>query len=97
MTLEPMAGGWFRHPNALVESTAIGAQTRVWAFAHILPGATIGVTAYRSDARNFIERPQGAPQFVNAERYRLQGIEVEAAVRAARGLLARGRYTYLYA
>ena len=42
MTLEPMAGGWFRHPNALVESTAIGAETRVWAFAHVLPGARIG-------------------------------------------------------
>ena len=41
------------------------------------------MTGYRSDARNFIERPQGAPQFVNAERYRLQGIEMEAAVRAA--------------
>jgi vitamin B12 transporter len=59
------------------------------------PGATIGVTGYRSDARNFIERPQGARQFVNAERYRLQGIEVEAALRAANGLFVRGRYTYL--
>jgi acetyltransferase-like isoleucine patch superfamily enzyme len=27
---------------ALVESTRIGRGTRVWAFAHILPGATIG-------------------------------------------------------
>lgn len=60
-----------------------------------LPGATLGVAAYRSDARNFIERPQGAAQFENAERYRLQGVEVEAALRAARGLLARTRYTYL--
>ena len=32
----------FQHPQALVESTAIGARTRVWAFAHILPGAVIG-------------------------------------------------------
>lgn len=35
--------GYYSHPTALVESTRIGAGTRVWAFAHILPGATIGV------------------------------------------------------
>ncbi|MBF9222162.1 acyltransferase [Hymenobacter ruricola] len=33
---------YYCHPQALVESTAIGAGTRVWAFAHVLPGATIG-------------------------------------------------------
>src|SRR5450759_2352805 len=33
----------FIHPQALVESGAsIAAGTRVWAFAHILPGAVIG-------------------------------------------------------
>ena len=42
MTIEQTSGGWFRHPAALVESSRIGAGTRVWAFAHILPGATIG-------------------------------------------------------
>jgi UDP-2-acetamido-3-amino-2,3-dideoxy-glucuronate N-acetyltransferase len=30
------------HPQALVESTRIGAGTRIWAFAHVLPGAVIG-------------------------------------------------------
>ncbi len=30
------------HPNAIVESSNIGAGTRIWAFAHILPGAVIG-------------------------------------------------------
>lgn len=30
------------HPRALVETDAIGAGTRVWAFAHVMPGATIG-------------------------------------------------------
>jgi acetyltransferase-like isoleucine patch superfamily enzyme len=30
------------HPNALCESDAIGDGTRVWAFAHVLPGAVIG-------------------------------------------------------
>ncbi len=31
-----------QHPQALVETTRIGVGTRVWAFAHILPGAVIG-------------------------------------------------------
>src|SRR5215212_7722157 len=35
-------GDPFIHPNALVESPAIGPRTRVWAFAHILPQARIG-------------------------------------------------------
>jgi UDP-2-acetamido-3-amino-2,3-dideoxy-glucuronate N-acetyltransferase len=33
---------YYRHPNALVESESIGARTRIWAFAHVLPGARIG-------------------------------------------------------
>ena len=33
---------YFRHPHALVESDRIGDGTRVWAFAHVLPGAAIG-------------------------------------------------------
>lgn len=32
----------FRHEKALVESDDIGEGTRVWAFAHVLPGARIG-------------------------------------------------------
>ena len=35
-------GGFFVHPQALCESTAIGTNSRVWAFAHVLPGARIG-------------------------------------------------------
>jgi UDP-2-acetamido-3-amino-2,3-dideoxy-glucuronate N-acetyltransferase len=34
--------GFYKHPHALVESENIGDDTRVWAFAHILPGARIG-------------------------------------------------------
>jgi UDP-2-acetamido-3-amino-2,3-dideoxy-glucuronate N-acetyltransferase len=34
--------GVFVHPQALCESTTIGANTRVWAFAHVLRGARIG-------------------------------------------------------
>lgn len=33
---------FFVHPNALVETTQIGKHTRIWAFAHLLPGAVIG-------------------------------------------------------
>ncbi|MEC3888283.1 WxcM-like domain-containing protein [Xanthomonas campestris] len=33
---------YFVHPNALCESQAIGEGTRIWAFAHVLPGARIG-------------------------------------------------------
>ena len=33
---------FFKHPMALVESPSVGDHTRVWAFAHILPGAVIG-------------------------------------------------------
>jgi acetyltransferase-like isoleucine patch superfamily enzyme/dTDP-4-dehydrorhamnose 3,5-epimerase-like enzyme len=32
----------FIHPNALCESSDIGEGTRIWAFAHVLPGARIG-------------------------------------------------------
>jgi len=35
-------GDYFLHQNAIVESEKIGKGTRVWAFAHILPGALIG-------------------------------------------------------
>ena len=56
---------------------------------------SVSLTGYHTDARNFIERPQGAPLFENADKYRLQGIELEASVRAWRGILVRGRYTYL--
>lgn len=33
---------YFVHSHALCETTSIGAKTRVWAFAHVLPGAVIG-------------------------------------------------------
>lgn len=32
----------FIHPSALCESDNIGTKTRIWAFAHVLPGAVIG-------------------------------------------------------
>lgn len=37
-----MTMNYFKHPQALVETDNIGANTRIWAFVHILPGAQIG-------------------------------------------------------
>jgi UDP-2-acetamido-3-amino-2,3-dideoxy-glucuronate N-acetyltransferase len=33
---------YFVHPSAICETSSVGAGTRIWAFAHILPGAKIG-------------------------------------------------------
>lgn len=33
---------FYCHPNALCESDKVGSGTKIWAFAHILPGAVIG-------------------------------------------------------
>jgi UDP-2-acetamido-3-amino-2,3-dideoxy-glucuronate N-acetyltransferase len=32
----------FIHPQALCESTQVGEGTRIWAFAHVMPGAVLG-------------------------------------------------------
>jgi acetyltransferase-like isoleucine patch superfamily enzyme len=34
--------GYFKHDTAIVETSAVGEGTRIWAFTHILPGAKIG-------------------------------------------------------
>lgn len=36
------AAGVFVHPLGVCESTTVGARTRIWAFAHVLPGARVG-------------------------------------------------------
>ena len=36
------SSGYFVHPHALCETASVGRGTRVWAFAHVLPGAQIG-------------------------------------------------------
>lgn len=43
-----------KHDTALVESSRIGEGTRVWAFAHVLPGASIGADCNICD-HTFIE------------------------------------------
>ncbi len=42
MTAIATARGVLVHPHSLCESDEVGAGTRVWAFAHVLPGAVIG-------------------------------------------------------
>src|SRR6476646_3432968 len=42
MAGQPTASNVLVHPLALCESVTIGENTRVWAFAHVLPGARIG-------------------------------------------------------
>jgi acetyltransferase-like isoleucine patch superfamily enzyme len=37
------------HPQGICESTSVGAGTRIWAFAHVLPGAAIGRNANLCD------------------------------------------------
>jgi UDP-2-acetamido-3-amino-2,3-dideoxy-glucuronate N-acetyltransferase len=36
------SSSYFVHPQALVETQAIGEGTRIWAFAHVMAGANIG-------------------------------------------------------
>jgi acetyltransferase-like isoleucine patch superfamily enzyme len=46
--------GFFKHETAIVESSSVGAGTRVWAFAHILSGSVIGAACNICD-QTFIE------------------------------------------
>jgi acetyltransferase-like isoleucine patch superfamily enzyme/dTDP-4-dehydrorhamnose 3,5-epimerase-like enzyme len=45
---------FFKHDLAVVESSSVGARTRIWAFSHILPGAVIGADCNICD-HTFIE------------------------------------------
>ncbi|MEH6908132.1 acyltransferase [Neobacillus drentensis] len=45
---------YYIHPKAIVETNAIGENTRIWAFSHILPGASIGMESNICD-HTFIE------------------------------------------
>lgn len=38
----PLDASVFVHEKALCESTTVGPRTRVWAFAHVMPGALVG-------------------------------------------------------
>ncbi len=45
---------YFKHELAVVESSSVGRGTRIWAFAHVLPGAQIGADCNICD-HTFIE------------------------------------------
>ena len=45
---------FFQHETAIVETSSVGAGTRIWAYAHILPGAVIGAACNICD-QTFIE------------------------------------------
>ena len=45
----PLDESVFVHPQALVETDAIGARTRIWAFAHVLSGAVVGADCNLGD------------------------------------------------
>lgn len=49
-----MSKKYFQHELAVVETENIGKDTRIWAFAHILPGAVIGSNCNICD-HTFIE------------------------------------------
>jgi len=54
ITATPAGRGYFTHPEGRVESSEVGAGTRVWAFAHILKGARIGADCNICD-HTFVE------------------------------------------
>ncbi|MBC8090510.1 MAG: hypothetical protein H7Y15_00885 [Pseudonocardia sp.] len=37
------------HPRGLYESDQVGAGTRIWAFAHVMPGAVVGRDCHVGD------------------------------------------------
>ena len=49
-----MSKNYFQHELAVVETENVGKDTRIWAFAHILPGAVIGSNCNICD-HTFIE------------------------------------------
>ena len=57
--------------------------------------ASLGLTLFHTNARNFIERPQGATQFQNAERYRFRGVEVVGMFRPVPAVQLQLGYSYL--
>lgn len=46
--------GYFVHPQGICETDRVGAGTRIWAFAHVLPGAVLGANCNICD-QVFIE------------------------------------------
>jgi outer membrane cobalamin receptor len=57
--------------------------------------STVGVAAFTTHARDFIERPSGLP-FVNQDRYRFRGTELTVQTARIPRLELRGGYSFLH-
>ncbi|MBX6365945.1 MAG: TonB-dependent receptor, partial [Gemmatimonadetes bacterium] len=61
-----------------------------------LPGeARAGLTLFRTDAHDFIERAERGGPFQNFQAYRFTGLELSGEVRPVERLWLRGAYTYM--
>jgi outer membrane cobalamin receptor len=57
--------------------------------------SSVGLSAFTTHARDFIERPSGLP-FANQDRYRFRGAELTVQTARVPKLDLRGAYTYLH-
>lgn len=55
----------------------------------------MGVTVYRMDVRDYIERPAQGEPFANFDVYRMNGVEVTGETRPLERLTLRGSYSFL--
>lgn len=60
-----------------------------------LEPAVLGLTVYRSDVDNFIDRDPVTETFANNQRYRFQGVELTAEIEPVAGTRLGGSYSYL--
>src|SRR6266540_2984696 len=74
----------FVHEHALCESTSIGRGTRIWAFAHVLPGARIGEDCNICDGV-FVENDVRIGESIGANATILPGIEIGAGAMVGAG------------
>jgi vitamin B12 transporter len=64
--------------------------------SHTLPaGSRVGLTLYRMDVRDYIERPAQGEPFANFDVYRMRGIELTAETHPLERLSLRGGYSFL--
>jgi iron complex outermembrane receptor protein len=61
----------------------------------IRTSARVGLTLFRTDVSNYIERPTRGAPFANFSAYRFTGVEVTVGVRPTPALLVRTTFSYL--
>jgi outer membrane receptor protein involved in Fe transport len=57
--------------------------------------SSVALTLFRTDVRDYIERPAQGEAFANHDEYLFAGVEAAAETRVVPALLLRARYTYL--